>query len=711
MTRFAAWSPLGLALCLWGCPASHAGSSAAGSGGSGHAAGSGSAQGSGTGTAGSSGSAGATNGSGGTTGDHGAATGLAIGPQPAVIAALLGRAQAQAFTATATYADGATAPVAASWTFDRADLATVDGAGLLTTSSTQGGEGTLRATFQGLTATAPVSIQLQVTRNDGLLSGADQARFDTPDAQPSGTLLYPYDRTVFPQGLLAPELMWSGGAAGDGYRITLAERDLTATLFVRADPPSRAPIPQDVWDALTETNPGGAVSVDVARLSGGQAHTAMHQTWTIAPGSLRGAITYWSVGQGQLMKISPGHRTPAALFDPGAAADLGTPAPAGYDQTMPPWSTGTNGNRCVACHTVSKDGSTAVSIFERKDAAPSPWGTLDLTTDGGPAVVQMSSYDTNALFVGLSPDGRYAVPNDTAFTLKLFDAHSGALIASALDGLTDKAADPAFSPSGELLAFAGHVTGSYPVEYTQSDLSVMDFDPDTGVFANRRTVVPGDGGAVAFPSFTPDSASVIYQYGDYSRAKYGTTSVGHDDLYLADLTGAQAPVLLANASGAGLDPRDQHLSYQPTVNPISVGGYTWVVFVSPRDYGNALLSTADPTYENRKQLWVAAVDAHPQPGQDPSHPAFWLPGQDLSTINMSGYWSLEACHAQGTRCDQGYECCSGFCQVTGGAGASGTCVAGPTGGCSQEGEACTTTADCCGGQDQCIGGFCSVVFQ
>ena len=70
------------------------------------------------------------------------------------------------------------------------------------------------------------------------------------------------------------------------------------------------------------------------------------------------------------------------------------------------------------------------------------------------------------------------------------------------------------------------------------------------------------------------------------------------------------------------------------MNPISVGGYIWVVFVSPRDYGNKMLSASNPTYENRKQLWVAAIDANPQPGKDPSHPAFWLPGQDLTTVNM-----------------------------------------------------------------------------
>jgi hypothetical protein len=217
--------------------------------------------------------------------------------------------------------------------------------------------------------------------------------------------------------------------------------------------------------------------------------------------------------------------------------------------------------------------------------------------------------------------------------------------------------------------------------------------------------VNGGTEAIAFASFSPDSKWVFFQKGDYSRAKYGVSSVGHDDLFIADVAGQVGMLPMAIASGAGLEARNHHLAYQPTVNPISVGGYSWVVFVSPRDYGNKMLSISDPTYENRKQLWVAAIDANPQPGKDPSHPAFWLPGQDLSTINMSGYWALDACQQQGTDCTQGYECCTGFCQPD--ANDKYTCVPQPSG-CSDVGEKCATSADCCGEPTiQCVGGFCA----
>jgi hypothetical protein len=353
---------------------------------------------------------------------------------------------------------------------------------------------------------------------------------------------------------------------------------------------------------------------------------------------------------------------------------------------------------------VSKDGSTLAAIFEKNGSTASPWGTIDLT-QSTPPVTQMTPYTSTTIYLGLSPDGTYAVANDVTMKMGLANAKTGASVASLLDGFTDHTCDPAFSPDGTHLAFAGNVTGSYPVEYTQGDLDVLDFDASTATFSNRRTITPGGGQAIAFPSFTPDSAWIVYQKGDYSRAKYGTSSVGQDDLYVTDLAMSVGPLSLANASGASLDAKNQHIAYQPTVNPIAVGGYVWVVFVSPRDYGNRMASTSNPTYENRKQLWVAAVDVNPQPGTDPSHPAFWLPGQDLTTINMSGYWALAACLQTGQSCDQGYECCTGFCHADD--GGAPTCVLPPTG-CSQIGDKCTTDGDCCNTPAvTCIGGFCS----
>ena len=76
-----------------------------------------------------------------------------------------------------------------------------------------GGHGTVTATFMGLSATAGVDVVLQLSQNPAMLTTAQQGTFSTPNSAPSGTLLYPYDQTVFARGLLPPELQWSGGDA------------------------------------------------------------------------------------------------------------------------------------------------------------------------------------------------------------------------------------------------------------------------------------------------------------------------------------------------------------------------------------------------------------------------------------------------------------------------------------------------------------------
>ncbi len=636
---------------------------------------------------------------------------LSVEPASAVIDVLNGTSTPAQFKAVGKLKGGGTTAVSATWSFDRLDLGLISPAASLKAHGNKGGSGTVTATYGALTATASATINLKFEDDTANLPQSDKDKFKTPDANPSGTLHYPYDQTVFARGILAPELMWSGGGAGDKYKLEIADKSVTLTAYFSADPPSRFSMKKEWWTALTESSDGSPVSVKVSRLdAAGAAHQAMSQSWTIAPGNLRGTIYYWAVNTGTLMKIAPGASSPVAVFDPGPANQLGSPAPANYNGTQPPWESGGNGKRCVACHTVSKDGSTLATVFEKTGSTASPWGTIDLT-QSTPPVVQISSYTSTTIYLALSPDGAYAVHNDLNMSMHLANAKTGAAVASALDGIADKVCDPVFSPDGKLLAFSSNVTGAYPVEFTRADLDVFEFDQNTLTFSNRKNIVNGANLAIAFPSFSPDSKWILYQKGDYSRAKYGAGNnlTGHNKLYIADVAKQVGEIELSAASGTSLPAKDQLRSYQPTVNPVAVGGYIWVVFFSPRDYGNRMQSTSDSTTENRKQLWVSAVDLNPQPGKDPSHPAFWLPGQDLSTINMSGYWALEPCKQNGLECNEGYECCTGFCRDQG----DGTfkCVPPPTNQCALVGEKCTTVADCClppGSKIQCIGGFCAL---
>jgi len=140
---------------------------------------------------------------------------------------------------------------------------------------------------------------------------------------------------------------------------------------------------------------------------------------------------------------------------------------------------------------------------------------------------------------------------------------------------------------------------------------------------------------------------------------------------------------------------------------VAVGGYFWIAFTSLREYGNTITDViATDVVTRRRKLWVAAIDAKAAPGQDLSHPAFYLPGQELAAGNMRGFWALDPCKARDATCASGAECCYGFCRP--GPDGKLSCVAPPSG-CAEEFEKCAKDGDCCGEAQgfQCVNGHCS----
>src|ERR1019366_7162153 len=119
------------------------------------------------------------------------------------------------------------------------------------------------------------------------------------------------------------------------------------------------------------------------------------------------------------------------------------------------------------------------------------------------------------------------------------------------------------------------------------------------------------------------------------------------------------------------------------------------------NYGNTLVDANDGPAS--KKQWVSAISIGATPGSDASHPAFYLPGQELASGNIRAFATLSPCKQNGNSCSSGLDCCGGACN-------GGTC--GAPMGCSHAEEKCTTAADCCSGQGlQCINGYCSQAAQ
>jgi hypothetical protein len=565
-----------------------------------------------------------------------------------------------------------------------------------------------------------------------LPDGVVQILEGSPAADASLAWLYPYDGTVFPLGILPPLLQWSSGSHGnfDGVYVHLSAPPYyeykgffgrPARLASGADF-VRHPIPKDAWDAATRTAAGGTLTVELVLAASGRAYGPIRESYPVALAPINGKIYY----QAYNTALAHNYNDPTVSGDRMGGATLSIRV--GEESPMLVAGTTTSdASGCRVCHTVSAYGDRMV-VQHGDDYTRS--STYDLKNGNAETVL---SPDGVFGWIGLYPDGKLGLgnsidvggPTQMNGTTGLYDMTTGAAVAAT--GLTDFATSigvPAFSPDGKHASFVLFGGPSTPSVGTPDGrkLVVMDFDLATKSFTNPRLLwqAPASDQRPAWPTFFPTSDGMVFQrrWQGTSNETFATRSGAMGELLWVDLAGNVAP--LARANGAGYLPKsanhqaDERLNYEPSISPVASGGYAWLVFMSRRAYGN--VTTMDPfqsdprDYDLRaniatKKLWMAAIDLNPKPGQDPSHPAFYIPGQELHGVNSRPFFALEPCVSDRGTCSSGVDCCSGFCR-------DGYCVAPPQDQCSKIDERCKTNADCCADSPaQCIGGFCAVFVQ
>lgn len=322
-----------------------------------------------------------------------------------------------------------------------------------------------------------------------------------------------------------------------------------------------------------------------------------------------------------------------------------------------------------------------------------------------------------------------------------------------------RAAYPAFSPDGKGLAFTMYSGATGTGAADKRTLGYMTFDKTASQWGPMKALFTPTNTAhtAVYPAFLPTNDAVIFEVEtEYNGHDYGGTrsrqdTNGHTNndfsqpldnnlVYNRDhgahgelwwvktnVDGTPIAVRLDKLNGKGYIPlgaagsehddrtKEETLNYEPTVNPVPSGGYAWVVFTSRRLYGNVATQNpfwSDPRYHDltteptTKKLWVAAIDLNAPADQDPSHPAFYLPAQELLAGNSRGYWVVDPCKSDGNSCESGDECCGGYCRP----GADNKLVCSnvvPV--CAQEFESCKTTSDCCNNPNyQCINNRCAL---
>ena len=428
--------------------------------------------------------------------------------------------------------------------------------------------------------------------------------------------LYPYAGTVYPQGIPGPVLMWDGPASDVVYvRLHSSRFDYRGCL--KPSTPNRLVLPPGIWD-LAATSTNGAAdpfTLDLKLLAGEAVHGPISEQLVIARGALTGSVYYMSYTPvGGVFRVRAGGTAEAAL----------TPL------------------SCAGCHSISANGA-------RMLAFSSGFGS-SFTLSASSSVPTPLSTAPGAEFAGVYPDGSVYVasahPTSGGGPMSrgggvtnagLYDTATGTLIDGS--GIPTGACMPTFSTDGKQLTFTD--LGATPGH----TLASMRFSIATRAASMYQTLYSSQSAYLGWPTFLPDGNAVVFAQGaaaDFSGGNVGLIPVvlgPATDLFIVDVA-TKTTTLLAQAMGfasiADVEAQktylpggtaDLHQSYYPTVSAIPSGGYAWAFFDSARSYGNQ---------GSHRAVWGTAITiaANGSYLADPSHPAFYLPGQDANTPNF-----------------------------------------------------------------------------
>lgn len=512
-----------------------------------------------------------------------------------------------------------------------------------TPSGTAGGPGTnpLGGNMGGDLTPVVTDYQQDATGDSGL----DKGTLDTLRAggkSCSTKILYPYDGTVFPGGLVSPVIMWEGASDAAYVRLRYdSPTNVDVQYAVKGTNPGELRVPQQHWNEITRRSMGGNLLVTLTTRSGGTVSTCQLK-WRIARGNMTGALYYNTYnypqanGVGAVLRLTLGATQPELYL-----SQNGVP-PAGP---------------CISCHSVSSHGSMLAASSHNYTPAIGSFASFAV-----PITDQLQPRNqtpvADASFGALTPDGSLLLqmgnPQCTAGAdtfprapnnFFLVQGPTKALLRDTKTGMPVQTNGidpnhymwmPQFSPDGKRVVF-NHAKPDGKGGTDRRELAMMDFDQQTRTFSNLRVIASRQGvepsmpyaptsssgfpspllsGAdgcgqglqgndglghipngtctgpcyPAWPFFTPDGRGVIYSLisePDFAVAFPGRATASKSELWYVNVDNAQKPLQfrMDNANKA-LPGEDVLNNYYPTVLPVQVGGYYWVFWTSMRSWGH-----------------------------------------------------------------------------------------------------------------------------
>lgn len=606
-------------------------------------------------------------------------TGLTITPQSTLALQLeQGVSQELGLGAALVYSDGSEVAVPGEeiiWTFSDSTIATVNEGNVPVATGSSAGQVLIVAIHAGLHAQCSVTVQLLIP--DPVLMDsmgpAEVAIFDSgvfADDPQAPEIVYPLSGSVIPRGVKPPVFQWKTGEFQYFKLVLTGAQGFTLNLYTTA---SAFEPTVDHWAALAGPA-GSAVTVSLSGAvtleEGGPRLETSGFPLEIAHADLSGSVYYWEVETGSIVRLDSNPYAPIAepVFE-----DISLDNSKGV---------------CRGCHTLSKDGSRLAYVFESKGSGdlgvswaqnPQP----EILPAGSGALATTASFGPDATRLAIATEQRLWLADVTPGIEGGYEELQEIFVAESLDS---RVMTPAWSPDGSALVY------SYAPSLLdgESDLILRFQEEETGLFGAPQALLDGAGFPgrtyLTYPTWSPDSKYLV--------TKATNKIMGSDPhtLLMLDAAGDTTVELLNGSPG-------EFAHGQPSFSPFIEGGFYWLVFYSNRPYGAIKTGT-------EKQLWVMAIDQNADLGADPSHAPFWLPGQDVEAVNLSGYWAQPVCAHEGEICLTDEDCCIShscflepelgvaFCEDTG-------CIV-PGQYCDAKSENCCEDYSC---QQSLAGGF------
>lgn len=535
-----------------------------------------------------------------------------VAPQDATLTVRDGAPAEQPYTAMVEYEDGTVEDVTESAVFSLAEarLGTFQGANLVA-SGVAGGRTTVTALIEG--GSGQASLTINVARAEVIepapVDAAALFEAATEDPARAPSLVYPSDQTLVPPNLGDFDVHWLDAFGNDLFEVRLTSEFIDLRTYVTGAPGagSWVAVPPELWRIAASSERTSALSVSVRGLQVGapeMAGTSDAIAVEVAEESVEGGIYYWA---------SRSTDGPGGIY----RHDMGSIATAAEQFYTTDES---QGNRCVACHALSRDGTRMALTFDGGN------GEATVLDVGTRATILPIGAGIAWNFATFEPqNNRLLAVSRGALELRDLDA-DGAVVATV--PTAGYATHPDFHPLGTAIVYVQTPAPSQDWIFSGGTIVTQSFDPVSATFGEPTVLVEGQGNNF-YPAWSPDGAWIMFNRS--SEDSYDDASA---ELFVVKADGTVPPVRVDSPNvGSGLTnswarwaPFEQQYAGSET--------YYWFTFSSKRDFGVRLVSA------NRPQVWMAPFfPDRALAGEDASAPAFRLPAQDLTGSNHIAQWT------------------------------------------------------------------------